>query len=91
MVVRLEETLTAERERIRPYVDHLERLVRRYDPQAHFRLLVGHVPGYWELDARVRPDLVENEDLQEAIGSEQTDILVNHDAAIAVVLLPRQD
>lgn len=91
MVAQVDQVLAEERERIRPYVEQLERLVRSYDPQARFRLLVGHVPEFWELDAYVRTELAEDDDLQEAIANEQTNLLVDDDAAIAVVLLPRHE
>lgn len=78
-----------ERERIAPYVEELKALVRRFDPDARFSLSVGHVPEFWELSARVRPDVDDDDEVRQAIAEKQTDILVDHDAAIAVILLPR--
>ena len=41
LALRLDESWATERERIQPHVEQLEALVRRFDPDARFRLRVG--------------------------------------------------
>jgi hypothetical protein len=90
MATQLDNALTAERERIQPFVEELKRLVLKFDPDATFSpLQVGHVPEFWEFDARVRPDLAEDDGLHDSVADKTTDLLLDHDAAITMVLLPR--
>ncbi|MGH2369676.1 MAG: hypothetical protein ACRDI2_15940 [Chloroflexota bacterium] len=91
MALRLDETLREQRERIQPYVEELQALVRRYDPDARFALNVGHDTGFWELDAYVRSEVDEDEDFARVLAEKATDIHLEHDAAIVVVTLPRHD
>jgi hypothetical protein len=90
MALQVEGAVAAERDRIEPHVAALEAVVRDRDPSASFSLRPGHMPEYWELDARVASDTADDEMLATALADLTTDILVDHDIAIAVVLLPRQ-
>jgi len=90
MVLRETDVLTAERERIAPHVERLKSVVLRFDPDARFALTPGHDPEFWELHAYVNPFLADDADLSHAVAQEGTEILLDFDAAIAVVLRSRE-
>lgn len=89
MAVRLDEARREERTRIETHAERLRLFVRARDPDAQFALRPGHDPEFWELDAFVRGDLADDPDFAHAIAQEGTEILLDYDAAIAVVLRAR--
>ena len=86
MAVRLDEIEREERARLQPHVDRLESLVRARDPHARFALRTGHEPGFWELDAYMREDVTDDPDFAHVIAEAGTEILLDYDVAIAVIL-----
>ena len=90
MALRQADLLAAERDRIAPHVDRLKSVVLRVDPEAQFSLQPGHDPEFWELHAYVHPSLTDDPDLSRATAEEGTEILLDFDAAVAVVLRSRQ-
>ncbi len=86
MALRLDDSLRTARDRVQPYASRLENVVLRYDPAAQFVLQSGHDPEFWELHAFVDSALQDDPDLSRAIATEGTELLLDFDVAIAVVL-----
>ncbi len=91
MALRLDEISVAQRERLEPHIERLRALVRRRDPSATFSLEVSNIPEFWQLNAYVRPDLVDNWDFEKKLAEVETDLLLEHEVAIMVMPVRRAD
>lgn len=89
MAVRIDEGRRDEWARIEPQAERLQALIRERDPDARFALRPGHDPEFWELDAFVRGDLADDPEFAHAVAVKGTEILLDDDAAIALLLRPR--
>jgi hypothetical protein len=77
--------LAEELDRITPYIEQLKTFIRERDPRAHFSLRVGHEPDMWELDAYVEDHLVDDLDFWDDLAQFETDLLLDHDVAVATI------
>jgi hypothetical protein len=83
--------LADELERIAPYIERLKSFIRERDPAARFSLRLGHEPDMWELDTYLRADLVDDLDFWDDLAQFETDLLLDHDVAVATIRHPRTD
>lgn len=79
-----------ERAAVEPFARRLVDFVHGIDPDATFSLGPPIDPGIWLIYLYVRPELVEDFDLRDAIADREVDILVEHDVGLATLLRPRR-
>lgn len=79
-----------ERSTLEPFAEQVMEIIRRADPGATYTFAPPIDPGIWIMHAYVRPELLEDEALEEALADAMADLMIHHNVGLAPLLRRRE-